>query len=167
MWSHPRPCPTPTHTLPLATTFADAASKHATQAFCDCLRAELEQHGVAVTVLSPGYIRTNLSLNAIAANGSRYGGEAQLLFFYRKLLADDCLLTHLNVILKMKTHWVLVTGTAYQVTFFYPGPPTAHRGRTCRLEGGPQAEMLPVFQRTHLRALLDLRVPYPPCLRSN
>nr|KAF6305214.1 dehydrogenase/reductase 7B [Pipistrellus kuhlii] len=52
---------------------AYAASKHATQAFCDCLRAELEQHGVAVTVLSPGYIRTNLSLNAIAADGSRYG----------------------------------------------------------------------------------------------
>ncbi|XP_054565841.1 dehydrogenase/reductase SDR family member 7B isoform X2 [Eptesicus fuscus] len=52
---------------------AYAASKHATQAFCDCLRAELEQHGVAVTVLSPGYIRTNLSLNAIAADGSRHG----------------------------------------------------------------------------------------------
>ncbi|XP_036152346.1 dehydrogenase/reductase SDR family member 7B isoform X2 [Myotis myotis] len=57
---------------PVALT-KDAASKHATQAFCDCLRAELEQHGVAVTVLSPGYIRTNLSLNAIAADGSRYG----------------------------------------------------------------------------------------------
>lgn len=71
------PCPRVwSHTLSLTTTFADAASKHATQAFYDCLRAELEQHGVAVTVLSPGYIRTNLSLNAIAADGSRYGGEA-------------------------------------------------------------------------------------------
>ncbi|XP_075417168.1 dehydrogenase/reductase SDR family member 7B isoform X1 [Tenrec ecaudatus] len=52
---------------------AYAASKHATQAFFDCLRAEMEQHGIDVTVISPGYIHTNLSLNAITADGSRYG----------------------------------------------------------------------------------------------
>ncbi|XP_040856642.1 dehydrogenase/reductase SDR family member 7B-like [Ochotona curzoniae] len=52
---------------------AYAASKHATQAFFDCLRAELEQDQIAVTVVSPGYIHTNLSLNAVTANGSRYG----------------------------------------------------------------------------------------------
>lgn len=50
-----------------------AASKHATQAFFDCLRAEMEQYGIGVTVVSPGYIHTNLSLNAITANGSKYG----------------------------------------------------------------------------------------------
>ncbi|KAE8283052.1 Dehydrogenase/reductase SDR family member 7B [Larimichthys crocea] len=38
-----------------------AASKHATQAYFDCLRAEIDRHGIAVTVISPGYIRTNLS----------------------------------------------------------------------------------------------------------
>ncbi|XP_006877926.1 PREDICTED: dehydrogenase/reductase SDR family member 7B [Chrysochloris asiatica] len=52
---------------------AYAASKHATQAFFDCLRAEMEQHEIDVTVISPGYIHTNLSLNAITADGSRYG----------------------------------------------------------------------------------------------
>ncbi|XP_048408650.1 dehydrogenase/reductase SDR family member 7B isoform X2 [Stegostoma tigrinum] len=52
---------------------AYAASKHATQAFFDCLRAEVEQYGVKVTVISPGYIRTNLSLNAVTGNGSKYG----------------------------------------------------------------------------------------------
>ncbi|XP_054427085.1 dehydrogenase/reductase SDR family member 7B [Pteronotus mesoamericanus] len=52
---------------------AYAASKHATQAFFDCLRAEMEQHEIQVTVISPGYIHTNLSLNAITADGSRYG----------------------------------------------------------------------------------------------
>ncbi|XP_054993051.1 dehydrogenase/reductase SDR family member 7B isoform X1 [Sorex araneus] len=52
---------------------AYAASKHATQAFFDCLRAEMEQYGIEVTVISPGYIHTNLSLNAITSNGSRYG----------------------------------------------------------------------------------------------
>ncbi|KAM6163753.1 dehydrogenase/reductase SDR family member 7B [Rhynchocyon petersi] len=52
---------------------AYAASKHATQAFFDCLRAEMEQYEIEVTVISPGYIHTNLSLNAITADGSRYG----------------------------------------------------------------------------------------------
>ncbi|XP_025060325.1 dehydrogenase/reductase SDR family member 7B isoform X1 [Alligator sinensis] len=52
---------------------AYAASKHATQAFFDCLRAEVEQFEIDVTVVSPGYIQTNLSLNAITADGSQYG----------------------------------------------------------------------------------------------
>ncbi|XP_029432532.1 dehydrogenase/reductase SDR family member 7B isoform X1 [Rhinatrema bivittatum] len=52
---------------------AYAASKHATQAFFDCLRAEVQQYEIDVTVVSPGYIQTNLSLNAVTANGSRYG----------------------------------------------------------------------------------------------
>ncbi|KAJ8250979.1 hypothetical protein GJAV_G00215800 [Gymnothorax javanicus] len=52
---------------------AYAASKHATQAFFDCLRAEVQQYGVTVSVISPGYIRTNLSLNAVTGDGSRYG----------------------------------------------------------------------------------------------
>ncbi|XP_054851599.1 dehydrogenase/reductase SDR family member 7B isoform X1 [Eublepharis macularius] len=52
---------------------AYAASKHATQAFFDCLRAEVEQYGLDVTVVSPGYIQTNLSLNAITGDGSQYG----------------------------------------------------------------------------------------------
>ncbi|KAM9393531.1 dehydrogenase/reductase SDR family member 7B [Pholidichthys leucotaenia] len=52
---------------------AYAASKHATQAFFDCLRAEIERYGVTVTVISPGYIRTNLSVNAVTGDGTTYG----------------------------------------------------------------------------------------------
>ncbi|GAB5580615.1 dehydrogenase/reductase SDR family member 7B isoform X3 [Prionailurus iriomotensis] len=52
---------------------AYAASKHATQAFFDCLRAEMEQYEIEVTVISPGYIHTNLSVNAVTADGSKYG----------------------------------------------------------------------------------------------
>ncbi|KAM9099868.1 dehydrogenase/reductase SDR family member 7B [Sarcophilus harrisii] len=52
---------------------AYAASKHATQAFFDCLRAEMQQHEIDVTVICPGYIQTNLSLNALTADGSKYG----------------------------------------------------------------------------------------------
>lgn len=52
---------------------AYAASKHATQAFFDCLRAEMHCHNIQVTVVSPGYIRTNLSINAVTRDGSKYG----------------------------------------------------------------------------------------------
>lgn len=54
---------------------AYAASKHALQAFCDTLRAEVAHHNVHVTVVSPGYIRTNLSLNAVTGTGEKYGGK--------------------------------------------------------------------------------------------
>uniref|UniRef100_A0A3P9KVA6 Dehydrogenase/reductase SDR family member 7B n=1 Tax=Oryzias latipes TaxID=8090 RepID=A0A3P9KVA6_ORYLA len=52
---------------------AYAASKHATQAFFDCLRAEIEQYGISVMVISPGYIQTDLSINAVTGDGSKYG----------------------------------------------------------------------------------------------
>ncbi|XP_069762112.1 dehydrogenase/reductase SDR family member 7B isoform X2 [Narcine bancroftii] len=52
---------------------AYAASKHACQAFFDCLRAEVEQYQVQVSVISPGYIQTSISLNAVTGNGSKYG----------------------------------------------------------------------------------------------
>lgn len=55
---------------------SDAASKHATQAYFDCLRAEIERYRIPVTVISPGYIRTNLSVNAVTGDGSKHGGES-------------------------------------------------------------------------------------------
>lgn len=50
-----------------------AASKHALQAFADSLRSEIASHGVSVTCVSPGYVRTALSLNAITGDGSPNG----------------------------------------------------------------------------------------------
>uniref|UniRef100_A0A8C5WJK6 Dehydrogenase/reductase SDR family member 7B n=1 Tax=Leptobrachium leishanense TaxID=445787 RepID=A0A8C5WJK6_9ANUR len=52
---------------------AYAASKHATQAFFDCLRAEMAATEIEVTVVNPGYIKTNLSMNAVTDDGSIYG----------------------------------------------------------------------------------------------
>ncbi|KAK7111322.1 dehydrogenase/reductase SDR family member 7B-like [Littorina saxatilis] len=52
---------------------AYSASKHALQAFFDCLRAELADTCVSVSVLSPGYIRTNLSTSAVCGDGSVHG----------------------------------------------------------------------------------------------
>lgn len=56
--------------IPLRTSYA--ATKHALQGYFDCLRAEIHNK-TTVTVISPGYIATNLSTNAISADGSLYG----------------------------------------------------------------------------------------------
>eukprot|EP00092_Neocalanus_flemingeri_P001774 GFUD01001892.1.p1 GENE.GFUD01001892.1~~GFUD01001892.1.p1 ORF type:complete len:304 (+),score=108.81 GFUD01001892.1:68-979(+) len=59
----------------LATPYrtAYAASKHALQAWADSLRAELSGGGVGVLVVSPGYVSTDLSRNALTASGDSYG----------------------------------------------------------------------------------------------
>lgn len=50
-----------------------SASKHALQAFGDSLRAEVASENIQVTIVSPGYIKTQLSLNALAESGELYG----------------------------------------------------------------------------------------------
>lgn len=52
---------------------AYAASKYALQAWCDCCRAELHDQNIKITIVSPGYIKTSLSLNALTGSGQIYG----------------------------------------------------------------------------------------------
>ncbi|MBA4299376.1 Short-chain dehydrogenase [Algoriphagus alkaliphilus] len=56
-----------------------AASKHALHGFFDTLRAEHFQDNITVTMICPGFIRTNVSVNALTADGSALGkmDEAQ------------------------------------------------------------------------------------------
>jgi dehydrogenase/reductase SDR family member 7 len=48
------------------------AAKHAVMGFFDALRAEVAQHGIAVTTLTPGFIRTDISVNALRGDGSTF-----------------------------------------------------------------------------------------------
>lgn len=52
---------------------AYAASKHALHGFFDALRAEVYQEGLRVTIVCPGYIKTNLSFNALTGEGGTHG----------------------------------------------------------------------------------------------
>lgn len=52
---------------------AYSASKHAVQALADSLRAELTDLGIKVTVVCPGYVNTQLSINAVTGSGDQYG----------------------------------------------------------------------------------------------
>lgn len=51
------------------------AAKHAVMGFFDALRTEVQQHNIQVTTITPGYIRTNISANAVAGDGSSFGKD--------------------------------------------------------------------------------------------
>ncbi|NUN99776.1 MAG: SDR family oxidoreductase [Saprospiraceae bacterium] len=50
---------------------AYAASKHALHGFFDTLRAEVFRHNIKVTILCPGYVQTNVTVNALKGDGSK------------------------------------------------------------------------------------------------
>lgn len=47
-----------------------SASKHALHGFFDSLRAETYQHNIKVTLICPGYVKTNISMNALTGTGA-------------------------------------------------------------------------------------------------
>ncbi|TNE61883.1 MAG: SDR family oxidoreductase [Alphaproteobacteria bacterium] len=49
------------------------AAKHAMMGFFDALRAEVSKDGIRVTTITPGFIRTNISVNALKGDGSEFG----------------------------------------------------------------------------------------------
>ncbi|MEL6347129.1 MAG: SDR family oxidoreductase [Myxococcota bacterium] len=52
-----------------------SASKHAVRAYADSLRAEVADRNVLVTLICPGYIRTEISQAALTGDGSRQGRD--------------------------------------------------------------------------------------------
>ncbi|MBO6505626.1 MAG: SDR family oxidoreductase [Kordiimonadaceae bacterium] len=49
------------------------AAKHAMMGFFDALRTEVTRQGIRVTTITPGYIRTAISENALKGDGSEFG----------------------------------------------------------------------------------------------
>lgn len=47
-----------------------AAAKHALHGFFEALRAELYNDKVLVTIVCPGFVKTNISINAVTGNGT-------------------------------------------------------------------------------------------------
>jgi short-subunit dehydrogenase len=50
-----------------------AASKHALHGFFDSLRAELTDDHIQITLICPGFVRTNVSKNALTGDGKKLG----------------------------------------------------------------------------------------------
>ncbi|MDZ7773028.1 MAG: SDR family oxidoreductase [Balneolaceae bacterium] len=50
-----------------------AASKHALHGWFDCLRQEVYGEGLQVSLVCPGYVKTQVTVNALEGDGSRHG----------------------------------------------------------------------------------------------
>ncbi len=55
---------------PLRSSYS--ASKMALQGFYDALRAEVHRHGISVSLIIPGFVKTSISLNALEGSGQKH-----------------------------------------------------------------------------------------------
>ena len=49
------------------------AAKHAVMGFFDALRAEVARQGIRVTTITPGFVQTDISVNALRGDGTAFG----------------------------------------------------------------------------------------------
>lgn len=105
--------------VPLRSAYC--ASKHALHGFFDSLRTELLDSGIKVTIVCPGFIKTDISLNALTGDGKPYEkmDQAQL----NGMLPEDCAQKILEAIAKDQQE-VLIGGSeivaVYLKRFFPP-----------------------------------------------
>ena len=86
---------------------AYAASKHALHAFFDTLRGEEREHGIVVTMIIPGFIRTEITAHALTGSGRPFG---RVLPMYREAMtAEECAARILRGVAREKQE-VLVGG---------------------------------------------------------
>ena len=84
-----------------------AAAKHALHGFFDSLRFEMDEYNIKVLLVCPGFIKTNISINSVTADGSKHNvmDNAQ----ETGMLASDCASQILKAIQKNK-HEVYIGG---------------------------------------------------------
>lgn len=72
--------------LPLHSTYA--AAKHAVNGFFESLSEELADSNISVSIISPGFIKTSVALNAITGTGLKYNIDSPAQ--QKGMLADVC-----------------------------------------------------------------------------
>ncbi|MDC9723501.1 MAG: SDR family oxidoreductase [Urechidicola sp.] len=85
-----------------------SASKHALHGFFDSLRSEVFKYNIAVTLVLPGYVQTNLAYNALVGNGAKQNsGDADL----EKGLPTDVFAKKLIRAIEKRKNEVVIAGT--------------------------------------------------------
>lgn len=84
-----------------------SASKHAVQGFFNSLRQEMYEHNIAVTLLCPGFIKTNISKNALTGDGSKFGemGDA-----HKNAMTAEQMVAKVMPKIKSRKEEIYVTG---------------------------------------------------------
>ena len=97
--------------FPLRTAYS--ASKHALQGYFDSLRAELNSENINITMVSPGRIYTDISINAINHEGKKHGimdpGQA------KGIPADKCARKIILAVKKNKKDILVAKGETLMV----------------------------------------------------
>jgi short-subunit dehydrogenase len=84
-----------------------SAAKHALNGFYESLRLENEKKGIKILIVSPGKIKTNISINAISEDGNKHNkiDESHV----NCMSAEECVIEIIKGILKNKEE-ILVGG---------------------------------------------------------
>ena len=85
-----------------------AATKHALHGYFDCLRHEVKEDGVSITLAVPGYVQTQISVNALTGTGEPLGEMRKNTA--EGLDADSCARRIINAVENNKDE-VLIAGT--------------------------------------------------------
>jgi short-subunit dehydrogenase len=97
-----------------------SAAKHALYGYFESLRLEIEKKGLSVLIVSPGKIKTNVSLNAEAGSGSSHNKMDES--HENAMSAEECARQIIKAILENKEE-VLIGGKellAVKIKRFFP-----------------------------------------------
>jgi short-subunit dehydrogenase len=87
---------------------AYAASKHALHGFFESLRAEEHDQGIVITIVVPGFIKTDITAHALTGSGGSFG---RVLPIYRNAMGpDECARRILRAVARQRQE-VLIGGT--------------------------------------------------------
>ena len=99
-----------------------SASKHAIVGYMDCLRAEETANGIKVLNICPGFVQTNISVNAYKGDGSKFKDMASSIA--NGIPVDSCAKQIRQAIEKEKAHVIIGKGISYwapTIYKFFPG----------------------------------------------
>lgn len=96
-------------------------AKHAVHGLFDSLREELRNTNISVSLILPGAVNTNISLNALRGDGSVYGKVDA--FLAKGMSAEVCAARILKAIALRRKEVVIARGAAYRSVWlkrFFP-----------------------------------------------
>lgn len=102
-----------------------SASKHAIIGYMDCLRAEESKSGIQVLTICPGFVQTQISVNAMTANGAAFGKVAGSI--KNGIAVDDCAKQIIKAIVADKDEVIIGKGLSYWAPTIYRFFPTIFR----------------------------------------
>ena len=88
-----------------------SASKHAIIGYMDCLRAEESANGLHVLTICPGFVQTNISVNALVEDGSTFGRVAGSI--KHGISVEECAKKIIEAIEQEKNEVVIGKGMSY------------------------------------------------------